>query len=269
MCNYFLLVQNYDSSRNPVINYMSKVVDELKSQMQNIQYYSLLQKLFISYIFKHLENQIDSVNKNPQMNNNCNNMYKSQNKFNSNGQFPFFGACGQDIDFFSMNNTEIDQMNFIKQMQSSGFNIGNYMNGNNNPYTIPNNISINPNFPNLNNNNNMNNLSSIGFNTNNNNKQINQNIHEGIFSANTPSNIDPNILNQMQNQFSNPINNPIELLKNLNSSINCQIGQYNTNNAQNLSSKQNNSISYNNHLNDNINNIAGNPHQYSWESSPD
>ena len=47
---------------------MANVVDELKKQMEQIQYYSLLQKLFISYVFKHLEGQIEYIAKNNQVN---------------------------------------------------------------------------------------------------------------------------------------------------------------------------------------------------------
>ena len=181
---------SYDQNKSPVINYMMKVVDELKTQMQNIQYYSLLQKLFISYIFKHLEGQIDSVNKNSNQNN-FSNIYKNahQNKFNPQSginQFPFFGPGGPpDMDFmssFNQSNQEKDQMSFMKQMQNSGFNFANLI-GNGN-------IPISSNLPGM---------------------------PGGIQKM--PS-LDQSMLSQMQN---NQFNNPMELLQNLHSSINCQI----------------------------------------------
>lgn len=174
-----------------------KVVDELKTQMQNIQYYSLLQKLFISYIFKHLEGQIDSVNKNSNINN-FTNMFKNnqQNKFNpqsANNQFPFFPP--QEMDFMSamnsQNNQDKDPINFMKQMQNSGFNFANLMGASN----MPNSSNL-----------------------------------PGMPAGHQMPNLDPNILSQMSqnNNNNNQFNNPMELLKNLHSSINCQINQNQT-----------------------------------------
>lgn len=215
-----------DPSKNPVINYMTKVVEELKIQMQNIQYYSLLQKLFISYIFKHLEGHIDTANKNAQTNN-FYNFYKSHQKFpqNPNEQFPFFGPGGAEIDYMPTSSIEKDPINFMKQMQNQNFNFSNFMSGPNNN-NIHNNPNLNNNFNSMNNTNNNNNFNSIG----NQNFQMNS----GPMCDNTGSkfqagmsNLDPNTLMQMQGQFSNPMNNPMELLKNLHSSINCQINQNN------------------------------------------
>lgn len=167
------------------MNYMGNVVEDLKKQMQIIQYYSLLQKLFISYVFKQLEGQIDNVTKNNQSNN-FNNYYKPNQKFQSNpNQTPVFGQ--QEMEFMNhlnMGNMDKEQMNFMKQMQNSGFNFSNFM-GNNQP----------------------------------------EKYSSGI------SGLDQNASNQSSNNFTNNnpnnINNPKELLKNLYSSINCQMNNSN------------------------------------------
>lgn len=68
------LVLNFDSTKSNLSSYMFNVLDELKKQIYSIQYYSLVQKLFISYIFKNLDifieqlanNQsLSSLNSNP------------------------------------------------------------------------------------------------------------------------------------------------------------------------------------------------------------
>jgi len=187
---------------------MTKVVDDLKTQMQNIQYYSLLQKLFISYIFKHLEGQIDSVNKNSNLDN-FKNLYKNnQNKFNhlsaqttNNNQFPFFGAGGgasQDTDFLGYLNAnnnfpDKDSISFIKQMQNSGLNFTN----------------------------------SMGSGNMQNGSGLSGMPAEAQKLQGQMPNMEPSMLNNnlQQGQFGNQMNNPMELLKNLHSSINCQLGQ--------------------------------------------
>jgi hypothetical protein len=56
------IIMNFDNQqKNPVLSYMMNVLDELKKQIVSIQYYSLLQKFFISYIFKNLEVFMDQV----------------------------------------------------------------------------------------------------------------------------------------------------------------------------------------------------------------
>lgn len=56
------IIMNFDNAqKNPVLTYMMNVLDELKKQIVSIQYYSLLQKFFISYIFKNLEVFMDQV----------------------------------------------------------------------------------------------------------------------------------------------------------------------------------------------------------------
>ncbi len=55
------IIMNFDQNKNPIISYVVNVLEDLKKQIVSIQYYSLLQKLFISYIFKNLESFSDQV----------------------------------------------------------------------------------------------------------------------------------------------------------------------------------------------------------------
>lgn len=180
---------------------MGNVVEELKKQMQVIQYYSLLQKLFISYVFKQLEGHIENATKNNQQNNfNGNFPFKPNQNFSagSGNQFPFFP--GQDMDYMNMNNMNMgmnanmnmpnmdkDQMNFIKQMQNSGFNFPNFPGQNFNQPSQP---------------------------------------SEKFPSGNMPAS-DQQGQNTFQNPIPNAMNNPKELLKNLYSSINSQMNNSN------------------------------------------
>jgi hypothetical protein len=61
MMNVTNIIMNFEQNKNPIISYVVSVLEDLKKQIVSIQYYSLLQKLFISYIFKNLENFNDQV----------------------------------------------------------------------------------------------------------------------------------------------------------------------------------------------------------------
>jgi hypothetical protein len=65
MMNVTNIIMNFEQNKNPVISYVVNVLEDLKKQIVSIQYYSLLQKLFISYIFKNLESFSEQVNNNP------------------------------------------------------------------------------------------------------------------------------------------------------------------------------------------------------------
>jgi hypothetical protein len=64
MMNVTNIIMNFDQNKNPIISYVVNVLEDLKKQIVSIQYYSVLQKLFISHIFKNLENFNEQVNVN-------------------------------------------------------------------------------------------------------------------------------------------------------------------------------------------------------------
>jgi len=74
------IIMNFDKA--PILNYMMNVLEDLKKQIVAIQYYSLLQKLFISYIFKNLEVLMEQISNNQMIINN-----PSIHDFNPNTQF--------------------------------------------------------------------------------------------------------------------------------------------------------------------------------------
>lgn len=84
------IVLNVDQNKNPVLSYMMNVLEDLKKQIVCIQYYSLLQKLFISYIFKNLEMFMEQVSSNQ----NLSDLPKGgqMGGLGSVPQFPFMGG---------------------------------------------------------------------------------------------------------------------------------------------------------------------------------
>lgn len=62
--NIIMDLENKNDSQNAINSSMNNVIAELKKQFFSIQYYSLLQKLFIGYIFKNLEIFVDKISKN-------------------------------------------------------------------------------------------------------------------------------------------------------------------------------------------------------------
>lgn len=60
------VVMNFDKIKNAstINSQMNGLIDALKKQFFNLQYYSLLQKLFMSYIFKTMSNYIEKANDN-------------------------------------------------------------------------------------------------------------------------------------------------------------------------------------------------------------
>ncbi len=86
------IIMNFDKA--PILNYMMNVLEDLKKQIVAIQYYSLLQKLFISYIFKNLEVLMEQISNNQMTMNN-----PSIHDFNPNNQFNNIlskSGCGQN-----------------------------------------------------------------------------------------------------------------------------------------------------------------------------
>lgn len=80
------IIMNFDKA--PILSYMMNVLEDLKKQIVAIQYYSLLQKLFISYIFKNLEALMEQISNNQLVGNNQTN--PSMNEFNQNPAFMNF-----------------------------------------------------------------------------------------------------------------------------------------------------------------------------------
>jgi hypothetical protein len=76
------LILNFDSSKNNLSSYMFNVLDELKKQIYSIQYYSLVQKLFISYIFKNLDIFIEQLANNQSLNGINSSLFKGAAGFN-------------------------------------------------------------------------------------------------------------------------------------------------------------------------------------------
>jgi len=98
------ILQNFDSTKNNLSSYMFNVLDELKKQIYSIQYYSLVQKLFISYIFKNLDIFIEQLASNQALNNlNSNQIFKGV-------QSPCFNNFGENMNSLS------DQLNLLKKI---------------------------------------------------------------------------------------------------------------------------------------------------------
>ena len=205
------ILNNFDKTKNNLTTYMFNVLDELKKQIYSIQYYSLVQKLFISYIFKNLDIFIEHVTNNQALNSiNSNTIPKS-----SNG--PTFNCFSDNINSLS------DQLNFLKKVSENlainqknnpisnstnidefssvfgGLNqLSQYVNGslNLNNTSIPNANS----FINTNNPSNNTNLNQIGHvNIKNQFQEINN-----LINKNESNNINSNILNNLN---TNTINN--------------------------------------------------------------
>lgn len=98
------LLLNFDASKNNLSSYMFNVLDELKKQIYSIQYYSLVQKLFISYIFKNLDIFIEQLANNQALNNlNSNNLFKGMGN-------PLFNNYGENMNSLS------DQLSLLKKI---------------------------------------------------------------------------------------------------------------------------------------------------------
>lgn len=65
VCN---IIMNVDQNKQNNNQYISTLIDDLKKQIFSIQFYSLIQRNFISYIFKNLEIFIDQITNNQVMN---------------------------------------------------------------------------------------------------------------------------------------------------------------------------------------------------------
>ncbi len=216
------ILQNFDSTKNNLSSYMFNVLDELKKQIYSIQYYSLVQKLFISYIFKNLDIFIEQLASNQALNNlNSNQIFKGV-------QSPCFNNFGENMNSLS------DQLNLLKKIAE---NLA--MNQMNNPLLNSSNLeelnsllgSVNPcgqMNPNINNPLNPNNI-----NFNNVNSLLNLPINN-----NPPNTNFGNIPPQINNVGSgNPIKNN---LQNMNTSFNKEgKNTENNNNTNNLPNPNN------------------------------
>ena len=71
----------------PMMNYLMEVVEGLKKQIVTIQYYTQMQKYFLDYIMKNLENFIEQINSQQAANQQMLNDFK-KNQFLQNQGLP-------------------------------------------------------------------------------------------------------------------------------------------------------------------------------------
>jgi len=64
--NFTNIIMNFEENKDDLSNKLNlkKILDDLKRQFFSINYYSLLQKLFMSYIFKNMETFVEQISKN-------------------------------------------------------------------------------------------------------------------------------------------------------------------------------------------------------------
>lgn len=105
---------------------MSNIIEDLKKQFFSIQYYALLQKLFISYIFRNVEIYADQINKNFSVNNDIldnliNSLPKLLSGIDSTNDISFADNLGNP-NLFSikqLKNNLIDKLNQLKNKNNT------------------------------------------------------------------------------------------------------------------------------------------------------
>ena len=199
------------NSSNSMISYMLTIIDDLKKQINVIQYYTQLQKYFIGYIMKYLELFMEQISNQNFLNEQKGTFFPNQipNLF----QMPIS----------NINNMNPPIMNIIKQMQIPI-----------NTTMIPG-LNIPPNIP------------SLNLNQNNNDDKKDQNKNNSFNlmyqqpNQNSGIPLKINGLNPMINNISIPNiheQNMFEQIKNSqNSKINTQFIPNQTNNNPNLNSQ--------------------------------
>ena len=269
------------NSSNSMISYMMTIIEDLKKQINVIQYYTQLQKYFINYIMKYLELFMEQISNQNYLNEQKGNYFSNQipNLF----QMPMP----------NLNNMNPPVMNIIKQMPIipintttiiPGLNIPNIpslnLNQNNNDDKKESNKNTNFNLMFQQNNQN----SNIPLKINGLNPMINNisipNLHEQNMFAQIKNSQNSN-LNKMNSQFipnqnnNNPnLNNPIPNIPNQlfpqfnlnNQSINPQNLFFNTQNNNNNNNDNNMSTNINNL--GNINNLNNNSQGTDFSFNP-
>lgn len=220
------IIMNFDQNKpnsGNINGYMNNVLEELRKQFFCIQYYSLIQKLFISYIFKNLEMFIEQISKNQSlgefvMNNMVSSLPKSMASLEGNSN---------ELQNVIQNLNE--QMSLLKNINNYGVNLTSSLNSNfedlkNNGIKIFKSMD-----PNLHNSltNNLNNLINTANNNNNSpkdnsignqieksqivNTHVNENMNKSQSNAQAASN--PPTLPQ---NLKNPISSFESIMNNLN-----------------------------------------------------
>ena len=243
------LLFNIDNSKNNLSSYMFSVLDELKKQIYSIQYYSLVQKLFISYIFKNLDIFIEQLANNQALNNlTSNNFMKGpilsgMNEFGDNmsslsEQLTLLKKIAEDLANNQITNPMLNTQNLDEISNAIGGSnsinqLFQLVNGslNQNPNTSTPNVNVNS-MHNMNNNNNSSILNNLSGNVNVNNlKTPLQGINKIFKNENyfdlTNNNINMST-NSIQNNNSDPFsgNNMLDQLL-LKGTKNQQIGHSN------------------------------------------
>ena len=243
-----------NNSSNSMISSMMTIIEDLKKQINVIQYYTQLQKFFIGNIMKYLELFIEQIS-------NQNFLNESKGNF-LNNQIPNLFQ----MPIPNLNNINPPGMNIIKQMSSIPINTNTIIPGLNIPNIPSLNLNQNNNNEskeqNTNNNFNLmfqqNNQNSIPLKMNGLNPMINNipipNLQEQSVFDQIKNSMNSN-LNKMNNQFiPNQNNNNPNLNNQIPNITNQLFPQFNLNN-QSMNPQNLFFNNQNNNNNDNINNI--------------
>jgi hypothetical protein len=275
------IIMNFDNQaqKNPVLSYMMNVLDDLKKQIVNIQYYSMLQRMFISYIFKNLEVFMEQIvnnqgfneiaKNNPGLISNFGNLTEIQNtpiyqkmmSANMGNPSTSCSAANNLNEMLKKVNPEEcggrNPMDLLKNLtgglpNNSGLNNNSNSNSNSNNITNTNSAS---NMMSTNNNNMNNNVNNVNNNTgssninqmNQNSSQQNKNISPAY--ALNPVQMNSNQTNQnalldqllKRSQGGNNIMNPnlVSMMGSLNGNMGMSMGLGNIPNLSNMSSLNN------------------------------
>ena len=173
-------------------NYMMSIIDDLKNQINEIQYNNQLQKYFIGYIMEYLEIFMEQISNQNLINQQKTNIFQNQtpnNLFNMN--FP------------TMNPSLMNNNNMMKQMNFPMMSFN---------YNNPNNQNITPNIINQNEDDKDKKNYNIMFNNSTDDNKDNNNNNNNLFNMFNQNNqflnptIDPNLFRQftIPNQIFNP-----------------------------------------------------------------
>ena len=173
-------------------NYMMSIIDDLKNQINEIQYNNQLQKYFIGYIMEYLEIFMEQISNQNFINQQKTNIFQNQtpnNLFNMN--FP------------TMNPSLMNNNNMMKQMNFPMMSFN---------YNNPNNQNITPNIINQNEDDKDKKNYNIMFNNSTDDNKDNNNNNNNLFNMFNQNNqflnptIDPNLFRQftIPNQIFNP-----------------------------------------------------------------
>ena len=247
-------------------NYINNILEELKRQFFSIQYCSLLQKLFISYIFKNLEIFIEQITKNQLLGELVVNNIININNDKTNETKEIIQETENNNQPTSSKNVNLDeQVGFLKNINSIGINLTNALS--NNVENLKNNgikifRSLEPSFHN--------NISSSITSILDNVIPLNTSQSEALRNINSALNIGHetnNYTEQLLNTINGIKNSNLNTLNTLNSTIGFNnTGGINSNNNINI----NNNPNYNEHKkNDQYMNLDSNLHNFPFLNTND